>query len=93
MPPEPIVVQNNVRSRSTPLVPLLPVQHGNDSDNQQPSGIPTIPEGSISLSSSPAVARGDTDDVVIPAEVPARPLRWVEANDSSTIERLPNGMY
>ncbi|OXV06218.1 hypothetical protein Egran_06013, partial [Elaphomyces granulatus] len=89
MPPEPIVIQNNVRSRSTPLVPLLPVQHGNDNNNQQPSGIPKISEGSISLSSSPAVARGDTDDVV-PAEVLARPLRWVEANDSSTIGRLPN---
>ena len=66
MPPEPtIVVQNNVRSRSTPLVPLLPVQHGSGSNNQQPSGIPKISEDS--LSSSPAVARGDTD--VVPTEV------------------------
>ena len=88
MPPEPIVVQNNVRSHSKPPVPLFSVQHGNDRDNRQPKGFPKIPEGSISPASSPALARGDTD-----VDAVARPLRWMEANDSSTIEQLPNGMY
>ena len=88
MPPEPIVVQNNVRSHCKPPVPLFSVHHGNGSDNRQPKGFPKMPEGSISPASSPAVARGDTD-----VDAMARPLRWVEANDSSTIEQLPNGMY